>query len=84
MQNIGSTPGEQADRQGCNMTLVNRFIEFPDKNWQQTHFKKKKKKKSDNQDQRHNITVTVLKNIFVKMSSNPWNDTCEETCHLPF
>lgn len=46
--------------------------------------KKKEKKNKQNQDQRHNITVTVLKNIFVKMSSNPWNDTCEESCHLPF
>lgn len=84
MQNIGSTPGKQADRQGCNMALVNCFIEFPDKDRQQTHLKKTKKKKTDNQDQSHNITVTVLKNIFAKMSSNPWNDTCEESCHFPF
>lgn len=66
------------------MTLVNCFIEFPDKDWQQTHLKKKKEKKKDNQDQRHNIKVTVLKNILVKMSSYPWNDMCQESCHLPF
>lgn len=80
---LWSISGKQAGRQGCNKTLVNCFIEFPDKNWQQTHLKKRKKNKQ-NQDQRHNITVTVLKNIFVKMSSNPWNDTCKEPCHLPF
>lgn len=42
----------KSSKQQCNMTLVNCFIEFPDKVWQQTHFKK-----TDNQDQSYSDSI---------------------------
>lgn len=62
--NIINTNGAVHQRVGKLLYWVSRQFK------QQAHFKKKKKKeqknKTDNQDQRHNITVRVIKKGFIK------------------